>query len=166
MKKNKLFFFLLCFANVVCFAQAPIDICESNIPKGWISNNSKLSISEAHYKQGLQYGLYLIENKNDSGLIVKIVELDWHYGAELQKKAEGIIFAKEPPPRISENPAAYDCTYCHQKGICHNGEVPEKNCRSCRNAMPTNDATWTCSIYGVIPPDFIRTGCPDNWLPI
>ena len=123
-------------------------------------------MSQYGYKQGLKYGLYLIENKNDSGLIVKIVELDWNYGAELEKKAEGIIFAKEPPPRISENPAAYDCTYCHQKGICHNGEVPEKNCRSCRNAMPTNDATWTCSIYGVIPSDFIRTGCPDNWLPI
>lgn len=123
-------------------------------------------MSQYGYKQGLKYGLYLIENKNDSGLIVKVVELDWKYGAELEKKAEGIIFAKEPPPRISENPAAYDCTYCHLKDICHNEEVPEKNCRSCRNATPIENAEWFCSTHNSnIPEDFIRKGC-DLWLPI
>lgn len=117
------------------------------------------------YKKQLKYGLYLIENKNDSDIAIKIVELDWNYGAQLEKKAEQIIASKEPPPRISENPASFECKFCSFAKICHNGESPEKNCRSCRNAMPTQDASWTCSMHGVIPPEFIPIGC-DDWLAI
>jgi len=117
-------------------------------------------------KYGLKYALYMIENKNDSDIVIKIVELDWNYGAELQKKAEGIIFAKEPPPRISENPAVFECKFCDFKGICFDGEQVEKNCRSCRNATPVENAEWFCSNFNAnIPKDFIRKGC-DQWLPI
>lgn len=123
-------------------------------------------MSQYGYKYGLKYGLYMIENKNDSDITFKIVELDWNLGAQLEKKANDIIFSKEPPPRISENPAMFNCKYCHQKGICFDGEIPEKNCRSCRNCMPTQDATWTCQLHqAVIPAEFIKTGC-DDWLPI
>lgn len=118
------------------------------------------------YKTGIRYCIYMIENKNDSDITFKVIELDWNYGAQLEKKAEQIIAAKEPPPRISENPAVFDCKYCVYTDICHKGARPEKNCRSCRNCMPTDNATWTCSLYGVIPQEFIRKGCPDNWLPI
>lgn len=123
-------------------------------------------MSQYGYKMGLRYGLYMIENKNDSAIIIKIVELDWNLGLQLEKKATDIVNAKEPPPRISENPAMQECQWCNFKDICHKGERPEKNCRSCRNCMPTDNATWTCSIYGVIPQEFIKLGCPDNWLPI
>jgi hypothetical protein len=123
-------------------------------------------MSQYGYKYGLKYGLYMIENKNDSWLTFKIVELDWNLGAQLEKKANDIIFSKEPPPRISENPAMFNCKYCHQKGICFDGEIPEKNCRSCRNALPTQDATWSCQLHNaVIPVEFIKTGC-EQWLPI
>lgn len=118
------------------------------------------------YKMEIKYCVYMIENKNDSDITFKIVELDLNYGAQLEKKAEQIIFAKEPPPRISENPAAYACTYCHQKGICHNGDKVDKNCRSCRNASPVENAEWLCSIANQnIPSDIIPLGCP-QWLPI
>ncbi|SRR6266496_1421728 len=122
-------------------------------------------MSQYGYKYGLKYGLYLIENKNDSGITFKIVELDWNLGRQLEDKATQIIFAKEPPPRISENPATFDCKYCNKTDICHKGEKPEKNCRSCRNSTPTENATWSCSLHGLIPPDFVKIGC-DDWLPI
>jgi hypothetical protein len=118
------------------------------------------------YKMGIRYCIYMIENKNDSDITFKVIELDWNYGAQLEKKAEQIIAAKEPPPRISENKSFFNCKYCHLSGICHDGEQPEKNCRSCRNAVPTQDATWTCTLHnGIIPPDFIKKGC-EQWLPI
>jgi hypothetical protein len=118
------------------------------------------------YKEGIKYCIYMIENKNDSDITFKVLELDWNYGAELEKKATTIINAKEPPPRISDNPAFYKCRYCHQAGICHKGEVPEKNCRSCRNTTPVENAEWFCSAHNSnIPKDFIRKGC-DAWLPI
>lgn len=112
------------------------------------------------YKEGIRYCLYMIENKNDSDITIKIVELDWNYGAQLEKKAETIIFTKEPPPRISENPAMQVCSWCHQKGICHDGEPVEINCRSCRNAEPIENAQWKCHKFGMtIPEDFIPKGC-------
>lgn len=118
------------------------------------------------YKTGIRYCIYMIENKNDSDITFKVIELDWNYGAQLEKKAEQIIFSKEPPPRISENPAIFDCKYCHLTDICHKGETPEKNCRSCRNANPVENAEWFCSAHNSnIPSDFIRKGC-DLWLPI
>jgi len=123
-------------------------------------------MSQYGYKNGIRFGLYMIENKNDSHITFKIVELDWNLGAQMEKKAESIIFSKEPPPRISENPSMFNCKFCHHKGICFDGETPEKNCRSCRYAIPTEDATWTCTFHkGIIPQDFIKKGC-EQWLPI
>lgn len=117
------------------------------------------------YKTGIRYCIYMIENKNDSDITFKVIELDWNYGAQLEKKAEQIIFSVEPPPRISEQPSFYNCKYCHLAGICHHGEKPEKNCRSCRNAKPVENAKWQCSLHGIIPEDFIKKGC-DEWLAI
>lgn len=123
-------------------------------------------MSQYGFAKGLRYGLYMIENKNDSSITFKIVELDWNLGRQLADKAEQIINSKEPPPRISENPSMFDCKFCNYQGICHRGETVEKNCRSCRNAMPTENATWTCSLHnGVIPKDFIKSGCSD-WNPV
>jgi hypothetical protein len=123
-------------------------------------------MSQYGFAKGLRYGLYMIENKNDSSITFKIVELDWNLGRQLVDKATQIINSKEPPPRISENPAMFDCKFCAYQGICHRGEQVEKNCRSCRNAVPTADATWTCNLHnGVIPKSFISTGCQD-WNPI
>jgi len=116
------------------------------------------------YKTGIKYCLYIIENKNDSDITIKIVELDWNYGAQLEKKASEIINAKEPPPRISDNPAMFDCKFCHQSDICHHGAKPEKNCRSCRNAEPAYEAKWFCLLHqGLIPEDFIKEGCQE-WI--
>src|SRR5712664_1724467 len=70
-------------------------------------------MSQYGYKNNLKYGIYLIENKNDSDLTVKIIELDWNLGKQLEQKATDIIFSKEAPPRISENPSTYDCKFCN-----------------------------------------------------
>jgi hypothetical protein len=121
-------------------------------------------MSQYGYKMGLRFGLYLIENKNDSNLTFKIVELDWNLGAQLEKKAEQIIFAKEPPPRISENPAFFNCKFCHQVKICHNNARVDVNCRSCRHAEPIENSQWKCNNYGmVIPSDFIPKGCEHHF---
>jgi hypothetical protein len=116
-------------------------------------------------KMNIQYGLYFPENKNDDDIQVTCFKLDWDRGLQLEKKAEEIITASEPPPRISDNPAYWECKFCFAKDICHNEAVPNKNCRSCKNSKATENASWTCSKYGVIPPDVIPKGC-EAWIPI
>lgn len=117
-------------------------------------------------KYGFKYGLYMIENKNDSEITFRIIELDWNYGKSLERKAEDIILAKEPPPRIAENKSFYNCKYCDFAGICHDGEQQEKNCRTCRQSTPVENGEWHCSRFNaVIPPEFVKKAC-DDWNPI
>lgn len=142
------------------FTKVATEHLSKSKPKHWAQ------MCQYGYKYQLQYGLYLIENKNDSEITIKIVELDWNYGKQLEEKAKSIIFSKEPPARISDNPAFFNCKYCHHSGICHSGEQVEKNCRSCRHATPVEDAQWHCSLHqGNIPAEFIKKGC-EQWLPI
>lgn len=117
-------------------------------------------------KLKIKHAIYFPENKDDDNIIPEVVELDWNRANQLEKKASEIILAREPPPRISDNPAYYECKFCAASGLCHRGEMPLKNCRSCKNSRPTNDATWTCGLYDrIIPIEIIPKGC-DQWQPI
>ncbi len=116
-------------------------------------------------KMQIQYGLYFPENKNDDDIQVTPIKLDWELGKSLERKAEEIIKAVEPPPRISDNPAYWSCQHCFAKDICHYGAIPVRNCRSCKNSFATENASWTCSKFGIIPNEFVAKGCQE-WIPI
>lgn len=117
-------------------------------------------------KRGLKYGLYCPICKNDDDIRPEIVELDWGYGLELERKAESVITSQYPPPRINESPAYNECKFCDLKPVCHEGKNYEKNCRSCVYSVPTDDGQWKCHAFNdmVIPKDFIPTGC-NFWRP-
>ncbi len=118
------------------------------------------------FKMQIQYGLYFPENKNDDDIQVTAIKLDWKRGEQLERKAEEIITAKQPPQKISENPDYYECQYCFAKEICHYGAELAKNCRSCRMSSAVEGAEWYCSRYGEnIPKEIIAKGC-DGWCPI
>lgn len=119
------------------------------------------------YMMNLEYGVYFPENKNDDDINVTVVKLDWQRGAELERRAADIITSQEPPAKISDNPSYYECRYCTFKGICHEGEMPVKNCRSCRLCKPVDGAEWYCSRYNAnIPKEWIPVGCKDGWVPL
>jgi hypothetical protein len=104
------------------------------------------------YKLQIKYGLYLIENKNDSDITIQIVELDWKYGQQLENKAKDVIEAKYPPQRISEQPSYYECKWCQFRDICHYNEPVDNNCRSCKNAVPVENAQWQCIKFNCLIP--------------
>lgn len=114
-----------------------------------------------HYK--LKYGLYLIENKNDSDIIIEIVPLDWNIGIELQKRAQDIISVKIPPAKIAENPAFYECKFCDFNKVCWEGKKVQINCRSCRNATAIENAEWYCEHWkAIIPKEYLKVGCSQH----
>ncbi len=124
-----------------------------------------------HYKQmcsygrayNFKYGLYCAVNKDTDELYFEIVELDYMQADDLFRKAENIVFSQTRPPKIAQTDTFFDCKYCDFAGLCHRGEVPTKNCRSCRNAFPVENAEWFCQVHnGIIPKDFIKVGC-DAW---
>lgn len=117
-------------------------------------------------KNGFKYALYCAINKNDDDLYFEVVELDWKLGEELERRAEHVITAKIPPPRISEDPTNYKCKTCSFWEVCHRGAAYARNCRSCDNAVPVKGAKWFCTKFGAeIPDEVIRVGC-DSWHPV
>ena len=106
------------------------------------------------------YGLYCAVNKNTDELYFEIVQLDFRQADDLFRKAEGIVFSQTRPPKIAQTDTYFDCKYCDFAGLCHRGEVPTKNCRSCRNAFPADNAEWFCQVHNSnIPKEVIPQGC-------
>lgn len=113
-----------------------------------------------------RYVLYFNVNKNDDSLHIEMVKLNPSLGDQMRMKAETIILSQVPPPRLSDNPTYSSCTYCAAHDICHKGALPEKNCRSCKHAVPIDGGQWHCEHFnGTIPKEFIPKGC-ENWEPI
>lgn len=118
------------------------------------------------YKLGLSHSIYIVVNKNDDDLHVEVVKLDWKLGAELENKAEMIIFSETPPSKLSQSASYYECSWCDLLSVCHNNGSVDKNCRSCKFAFPVDNAEWKCDKWCAnIPKEAIKIGC-DEWIPI
>jgi hypothetical protein len=108
-----------------------------------------------------RFVVYLNINKNDDSIHIEVVELNHKLGAQMEAKAERIIMSPKPPARLSDNPTFRDCGWCAMKGICHENKAPERNCRSCANASPVENAEWFCSVHNaIIPREYIPQACP------
>lgn len=118
------------------------------------------------FKKEIPIGVYLNTNKNDDDIYIEIVEIDNARGKRLVEKANRIIFAESAPEKISKNSAYDKCKSCSALDVCHNGATPEKNCRSCTNAYPVDNAEWYCAQWKQnIPKNAIPEAC-GNWVSI
>jgi len=116
-------------------------------------------------KRGINYGAYIVVNKNNDQIHLEIVKLDFAYGQELLRKANDIIYNPTdlPPVRISMNPADFQCKFCSFKDICHYSDPVDINCRSCVHAAPIADAKWVCKHHQkIIGDNLIQIGCSDH----
>lgn len=98
---------------------------------------------------GMDRAMYLAENKNTSALHQERVHADPVEFAKIMARAERVITAAEPPPRISTDPAWFQCKLCAFHELCHGDQAPEVNCRTCAHATPEMDgqARWSCAHY-------------------
>jgi len=136
-----------------------------------LRNNGLLATKPEHFIQmsiyGRSYetdkGLYCAVNKDTDAIEWIPVDLDFGAAEDAMRRMEYVIGLREPPKKISETPTFWKCKYCHFNGICHSGEAPEKNCRSCRHAAPAAAGEWHCELHGQLIPDgVIPLGC-DHW---
>lgn len=120
-------------------------------------------------KSGMDRALYLAVNKDNDDLYSERVEFDQVEFERIEARAEGIIFGQKPPPRISDDPKYYACSWCPFNAVCHSGKGFKKSCRSCVHSTPERDgnARWSCAFYKEreIPVDVQRVGC-DAHLPL
>lgn len=98
---------------------------------------------------GMSRANYLAVCKDDDNLYHERVHADPAAGQRLLDRAESIIFAAEPPPGISQDPAWYQCKACPMHGLCHGTEAPAPTCRSCAHVTPEKNGTWSCAHHGL-----------------
>jgi hypothetical protein len=139
------------------------DLQEKGVAVAKMQHFIQQSCYGKHFK--LEYSAYFNTNKNDDDMHIEIIKLNWNMADQMEAKAERIVRSLEPPPRLSDNPTFHKCTYCVMKPVCHEGKLPEMNCRSCANAIPSgtpeHPGEWLCIVHnGIIPRDFAPKGCP------
>lgn len=138
-------------------------LCSTGMAKNKPQHYAQTSTYGSRQEYRFKWCLYLNINKNDDSIHVELVKLDWNLGEQMVLKAEQIIIAQEPPPRLSNNPTFKTCAYCDFKPICHEGKPVEINCRSCTNASPRDNKEWFCSVHSaIIPDEVIKVGCPQH----
>lgn len=120
-------------------------------------------------KSGMSRALYLAVNKDTDELYSERIEFDPVEFERTQARFESIIFAGEPPAKLSEDPKFYLCNWCAHSAVCHGHKVPDLTCRSCVHSTPERhgDARWSCSLHpdknvSSIPVEIQRVGCPQH----
>lgn len=129
-------------------------------PKNWAQNQAEMHLAQ------LDRTLFLSVNKDTDEIYSERIRYDEAAAKALMAKAERVIYAPEPLPRLSEDPAFYKCKMCPMAAVCHGERLPPRSCRTCLHATPAKDGdgTWTCAKYGgaEIPLDAQREGCDSH----
>ena len=113
---------------------------------------------------GMDRAAYIAVNKNDESIHFERIRFDKKEWLRLLQKAKEIIFATEPPDRINESPAWFECKWCAYADICHDqGDIAEKNCRTCKYATALEEGGWACDNYNTVRTHEEQTQeCPDH----
>lgn len=112
---------------------------------------------------GLKFGLFVCVNKNTDEVYFEIIIMSEALHLEARMKMIEIIESQEAPPRESEARGFWKCNICPYQGVCFDGEPVDKNCRSCRFALPAENQLWNCLKWNQLlpekPEDGICQGC-------
>ncbi len=97
---------------------------------------------------GLTRAMYLAVCKDTDDVYIERLEADATFAQGLMSKAERVIFSATPAPRVSVDPAWFQCRMCDHAPVCHGNQsdaaAPEVNCRTCLHATPV-DGGWHCA---------------------
>jgi hypothetical protein len=129
--------------NARSFKQLQAEGVKASKPMHWAQMQVYMLLT------GMQRALYLAENKDNAELYEERVALDKPEAARLIERAQRIVNAAEPPPRLSTDPAWHVCRYCPFHAQCHGTAVPAPTCRTCTHSTPEPGGTWSCAQHAV-----------------
>ena len=136
------------------------DYHEKNVLKQW---------NETYYAQAQEYMMYRGMTRHymvvasAGGRMWDSIRTDFDKGAAEYYSDRARQIIDDPnivPDRISENASFYQCNWCEFSNVCHDGDPPPRNCRTCIYSDPVADGDWRCGYHRVIlSTDEQRTGC-------
>ncbi|CAB4151979.1 hypothetical protein UFOVP601_45 [uncultured Caudovirales phage] len=96
----------------------------------------------------LDRAMYIAVDKDTDDMYCEWVHFDADRFGQLLARAQRLIDMTEPPPRISEDPANWQCKFCSFHAACHGDTAAEDNCRTCVHSTPIVKAAWSCAVKG------------------
>lgn len=103
------------------------------------------------FRMGLPWALYLGVNKNTDAIFPELIQANPTDGERLFNRAGMILQSVTPPPRVATTPRmiSFFCKFCKFKGVCHEGEMPLMNCRTCQFSAMADGGKWVCGLHNV-----------------
>lgn len=138
---------------------------------GELQKNGFAKTYPKHHAQGTGYcGLMDLDRaafafvcKDDETIVLERFEFDTDEFDRLMERAERVIFAAEPLPGISTDPAHWECKFCPAYELCFGTAAPHATCRSCAHATAARDGTWQCELHDkTLSVAEQRAGCADH----
>lgn len=113
-------------------------------------------------KMNLTCALYVAVCKNTDDMYMEIIYLSAEYADQYLDRGEKIVWAERPPTKLSTSPGFFKCRFCDDRPVCHLGEMPDFNCRTCQFSKPVANAAWFCNKHSMtLPKEKQLVGCPD-----
>lgn len=107
---------------------------------------------------GLPASLYIAVNKNTDEIWCEIVPFDRETAERYKDRGHIIALSETPPPKLSQDRSFHKCKWCDYRGVCHMGDMPEVNCRTCKHSYPLEDGTWRCGLQVAAAESYITDG--------
>jgi hypothetical protein len=108
----------------------------------------------------LTRGFYIAVNKDDDSLYQERINYDPEFAMRLMAKANRVVQSQHPPERISQSADWFQCKFCDHSQTCHNGQLPERNCRTCLFSSPVQGGQWHCNFHNTqLSSQMQRQGC-------
>lgn len=115
---------------------------------------------------GLTRALYMAHCKDTDELYTERVEYDAVYCMRAIARAERIIAAHDAPTKLHDDPtkkAAFACTFCPAKAVCHDEALTPRNCRTCLHSSPNISGGWNCERHAFeLNRNEQKLGCDDH----
>ena len=99
---------------------------------------------------GVDRAMYLGVNKDNDELYTEWVHFDEDAFSLMTERARRIIDAKEPPVKLSDDPAHWQCKQCPYYSLCHEQAVAEMSCRTCCHSSPVESGAWRCELHSAV----------------
>lgn len=110
----------------------------------------------------LPWTLFMVENKNTSEIVFRIVMRDDGHAREKLAIGHTVVNSRSRPAKIAMSAAHHKCKFCDFVDQCHYDQPCEKSCRACRHGFAAPGGEWGCDRYGSpIPANVVVTGCDD-----
>lgn len=105
-----------------------------DLEKKGVAKAKPLHLAQMHTYMGLaglEFALYFAVNKNTDDLYIEWISFDaqqfeWH-----KETARKVIGSRDPPERVSKDPAFFVCKFCDFSALCWGSAVARPSCRTC-----------------------------------